>query len=74
MLHKLLSLPNMLICSTKDYAARADMQEQRHKKWTRLGPVRIFQCGHWIQLERREQLFLLLTNFADAQSAMLNDP
>ena len=73
-LYKFLSLPNMLICSTNDFATRADMQEQRHEKSAKLGPIRIFNCGHWIQLERREMLFRLLTNFADAEFAMLNDP
>lgn len=62
---KFLSLPNMLVASTKDYATRADMQEQRHKEWTKETRVEILDCGHWIQLEKREDLFHLLTSFAD---------
>ena len=72
-LYKFPSLPNMLICSTKDYATRADMQQQRHEMWTQWAPVRILDCGHWIQLEKREELFLILTSFADEEVAMLND-
>ena len=62
---KFLSLPNMLICSIKDYATRADMQEQGHRKWTTGDQVKVLECGHWIQLGKREELFRLLTSFAD---------
>lgn len=63
--NKFLTLPNMLICSTNDYAARAELQEQRHRKWTKKTRVEILDCGHWIQLEKREDLFRLLISFAD---------
>ncbi len=62
---KFLTLPNMLVVSTKDYATRADMQEQRQKEWTKKSKVEVVDCGHWIQLEKRAQLYELLTSFAD---------
>lgn len=63
--HKLLTLPNMLVVSTKDYATRADMQEQRHREWTKQTKVEVLDCGHWIQLEKRDELVGLLKSFAD---------
>lgn len=62
---KFLTLPNMLVVSTKDYATRADMQEQRHREWTEQTKVEVLDCGHWIQLEKREELVGLLSSFAD---------
>ena len=62
---KVLTLPNMLIVSTKDYATRADMQEQHHREWTKETKVEILDSGHWIQLEKREKLHELLVNFAN---------
>ena len=46
--NKFLTLPNMLICSTNDYATRADMQEHRHREWTKKTRVEVLNCGHWI--------------------------
>ncbi len=62
---KVLTLPNMLVVGTKDYATRADVQEQRHREWTKKTRVEILDCGHWIPLEKREELYYLLTSFAD---------
>ena len=62
---KLLTLPNMLVVSTKDYATRAEMQEQRHREWTKQTKVEVLDCGHWIQLEKRDELVGLLLGFAD---------
>ena len=62
---KLLTLPNMLVVSTKDYATRAEMQEQRHREWTEQTKVEVLDCGHWIQLEKRDELVGLLLGFAD---------
>ncbi|KAK0512524.1 hypothetical protein JMJ35_004541 [Cladonia borealis] len=62
---KFLTLPNMLVVSTKDYATRADMQEQRHREWTEQTKVEVLDCGHWIQLEKKEELVGLLSSFAD---------
>ena len=62
---KFLTLPNMLVVSTKDYVTRADMQEQRQREWAKTTKVEVLDCGHWIQLEKREELYHLLTGFAD---------
>ena len=62
---KFLTLPNMLVVSTKDYATRADMQEQSHRQWTKQTRVELLDCGHWIQLEKRDELFGLLESFAN---------
>ena len=62
---KFLTLPNMLVAATKDYATRADLQEERQRKWTKKTKVELLDCGHWIQLEKREELYHLLTSFAD---------
>ncbi|KAI9690116.1 MAG: hypothetical protein M1822_009077 [Bathelium mastoideum] len=61
---KLLTLPNLLIVSTQDYATRADMQEQSHRKWAKKPKVEVLECGHWIQMEKREELYQLLVSFA----------
>ena len=61
---KFLTLPNMLVVSTKDYATRADMQEQRHREWAKNSQIEVLDCEHWIQLEKREELNRLLTSFA----------
>lgn len=62
---KFLALPNMLVASTKDYATRADMQEQRQREWTKNTRVEVLDCGHWIQLEKKEEFYHLLTSFAN---------
>ena len=71
--YRFFSLPTMLICSSKDYATRADMAKQRRGKWTPVPPIKILDCGHWIQLEKREELFRLLTSFANQEAGMFND-
>jgi len=66
---KFLTLPNMLVASKKDYATRADMQEQRHREWTRNPRVEVLECAHWIQLEERDELSRLLIDFAGQTTA-----
>lgn len=61
---KHLTLPNLLVVSTKDYATRAEAQVMRSKEWVKNFEVETLDCGHWIPLERRDELSALLEKFA----------
>jgi len=60
---KVLTLPTRLVVSEKDYATRADVQGMRAKEWLKNPRVETRVCGHWIQLEKRDELFRLLESF-----------
>ena len=62
---KYLTLPNLLIVSTKDYATRADVQEQLARQWVKDLKVETLDCGHWVQLEKPNEYFELVRRFAD---------
>lgn len=61
-------VPTLLVVSDLDYVTRADMQSQNTAKWMagdnllRIETMR--NCGHWIQLERPNELHRLLQGFA----------
>jgi len=61
---KYLTLPNLLIVSTQDYATRPELQEMRSKEWVKKLRVVTLDGGHWIPLERKDELFPLLQEFA----------
>lgn len=61
---KKLTLPNLLVVSERDYATRADMQSQKAMELVESPRVEVLDCGHWIQLEKREELLKLLVGFA----------
>jgi soluble epoxide hydrolase/lipid-phosphate phosphatase len=63
---KLCPLPTLLVVSTLDYATRADMQVSKSKEWCPQLEIETLDCGHWIQLERPEELMALLERFAAA--------
>lgn len=58
-------LPTLLIVSEKDYVTRADMNIATTKERAPDLRVKNFaDCGHWIQLERPNELHQLLEEFA----------
>lgn len=58
-------LPTLLVVSEKDYVTRADMNIATTKEHTPDLRVKNFaDCGHWIQLERPDELHQLLEEFA----------
>ncbi|KAJ5263144.1 epoxide hydrolase [Penicillium angulare] len=58
-------LPTLLVVSEKDYITRADMNIATTKEHTPDLRVKNFaDCGHWIQLERPDELHQLLEEFA----------
>ncbi|MCJ1245436.1 hypothetical protein MMC30_002640 [Trapelia coarctata] len=63
---KYLTLPNMLVVSTKDFATRPELQEMRSREWVKDLRIETLDCGHWIPLERSEELFALLEDFTTA--------
>lgn len=62
---KQLTIPNLLVVAEKDYATRADVQSQRATELVQNARIEVLDCGHWIQLERREELVKLLVGFAE---------
>ncbi|ORY68268.1 putative epoxide hydrolase [Pseudomassariella vexata] len=57
-------LPTLLIVSDEDYVTRADMQIQKSKEWVPDLRIQILHCGHWIQLQKPEEVHRLLVEFA----------
>ncbi|KAI1823681.1 Alpha/Beta hydrolase protein [Xylaria intraflava] len=59
------NLPTLLVVSGEDYVTRADMQIPGTQKWASDLRIKNFEkCGHWIQLERSDELHALLVDFA----------
>ncbi|KAI0465542.1 Alpha/Beta hydrolase protein [Xylaria cf. heliscus] len=59
------NLPVLLVVSEEDYVTRADMQIPTTRKWVSNLIIKNFpRCGHWIQLERPDELKRLLVDFA----------
>jgi soluble epoxide hydrolase / lipid-phosphate phosphatase len=58
-------VPTLLVVSDLDYVTRADMQSQNTLKWAKQLRIETMRnCGHWIQLERPNELQGLLQGFA----------
>ena len=62
---KQLTIPNLLVVGDKDYATRADVQSQNARELIQNARIEVLDCGHWIQLERPEELLKLLIGFAE---------
>lgn len=61
---KFCKLPTLLIVSEEDYVTRADMNIAGTKPWVSDLRVKNLEgCGHWIQLERPEEVHRLLEEF-----------
>ncbi|KAI0455397.1 hypothetical protein F5B21DRAFT_472177 [Xylaria acuta] len=59
-------LPVLLAVSDEDYVTRADLQIPATQKWVSDLTIKNFpRCGHWIQLERPEELNGMLVGFAE---------
>ncbi|RYP25030.1 hypothetical protein DL765_000258 [Monosporascus sp. GIB2] len=62
---KLCKVPTLLVVSDKDYVTRADMQIMKAKEFVRDLHIQTVEgCGHWIQLDRADELHNLLDGFA----------
>lgn len=71
---RICKVPTLLIVSDQDYVTRADMQIMTSKKSVQDLRVEILVgCGHWIQLERAEELHRLLEAFATEAASGLVD-
>ena len=58
-------VPTLLIVSDEDYVTRAEVQVMKCKEWCPdLRIESLLGCGHWIQLERPEELHRLLEGFS----------
>ena len=62
---KILTMPTMVVVSTKDYVTRADMQLKSTKEFLKDCRVETLDCGHWIPLEARDELNSFLKSFAN---------
>nr|KMM69529.1 hypothetical protein CPAG_05844 [Coccidioides posadasii RMSCC 3488] len=58
--NKYLTLPNLFIQSTKDIAWGSETQVQKIKRWARNPRIENLECGHWPQLEKPDELFILI--------------
>ncbi|KAK0630335.1 putative epoxide hydrolase [Bombardia bombarda] len=58
------NVPTLLVVSEYDYITRADMQSANTIKWTPDLRVEKLECGHWIQLEKPDELQRLFERFA----------
>ncbi|KAI0508528.1 putative epoxide hydrolase [Xylaria bambusicola] len=59
-------LPVLLAVSDEDYVTRADLQIPATQKWVSDLTIKNFsRCGHWIQLERPEELNGMLVDFVE---------
>jgi pimeloyl-ACP methyl ester carboxylesterase len=59
-------VPTLLVVSDRDYVTRADMQREQTLKWANRRRIEtIRDCGHWIQLERPDDLQALLEEFVE---------
>lgn len=61
---KFCQLPALLVVSDQDYVTRADMQTQNTSKWVKELCIETLHCGHWIQLEKADELHKLLEDFS----------
>ncbi|RYP40478.1 hypothetical protein DL768_010624 [Monosporascus sp. mg162] len=58
-------VPALLVVSDLDFVTRADMQSQQTLKWAKQLRIETMRnCGHWIPLERPNELQELLQGFA----------
>lgn len=61
---KFCKVPTLLIVSDEDYVVRAEVSIMNCKEWCpNLRSESLTGCGHWIQLERPEEVHRLLENF-----------
>ncbi|ESZ95525.1 putative epoxide hydrolase [Sclerotinia borealis F-4128] len=64
--HIVQNAPALIIVSDEDYITRAEIAYQTASKWLRNFEIKKFEgCGHWIPLEKRDELSEALIRFAD---------
>jgi len=62
---KFVDAPTLVIISDQDYATRAEMAEQIAPARLRNFSIKkLTGCGHWIQLEKRDEFSEALVQFA----------
>jgi len=65
--HKFISIPTLVIVSDHDYVCRIEVAEQLSSNHLRNYKIKKFEkCGHWIQLERKDEFSEVLVQFAEA--------
>lgn len=57
-------VPTLLVVGDQDYVTRADMHSSNSVKWVKKLRIETLHCGHWIQLEKPDELHRLLEGFA----------
>ncbi|KAI7971949.1 hypothetical protein EIK77_007548 [Talaromyces pinophilus] len=61
---KSLDIPTVLVPGEHDYVCRLELQKPIAEKFLRNYRIEQFQCGHWIQHEKRDELVKLLEEFS----------
>ncbi|RAL64014.1 hypothetical protein DID88_003202 [Monilinia fructigena] len=73
--HIVQSAPTLVIVSDEDYVTRADVAYLEAPKLLRNFEIKKFEgCGHWIPLEKRDELSEALIKFADGLEANFEQP
>ncbi|KAA8565107.1 hypothetical protein MFRU_008g00880 [Monilinia fructicola] len=73
--HIVQSAPTLVIVSDAGYATPAEMAYHTSPNFLRNFGIKKFEgCGHWIQLERRDELSEALIKFADGLQAIFGQP
>lgn len=66
--NKFVNVPALVVVSDKDYVARAEVAEQVSPARLRNFTIKKFEnCGHWVQLEKKDEFSRILVDFAEAQ-------
>lgn len=61
---KSLDIPTVLVPGEYDYVCRLELQKPIAEKFLRNYRIEQFQCGHWIQHEKPDELVKLLEEFS----------
>ncbi|EJP66152.1 epoxide hydrolase, putative [Beauveria bassiana ARSEF 2860] len=62
-------VPTLFVAASQDFVTRADAQGANTRKWARDLRVKELDCGHWVQLEKPEELHSSLVEFAQQIAA-----
>ncbi|TVY80775.1 Bifunctional epoxide hydrolase [Lachnellula suecica] len=64
--HKFVDVPTLVVVGDEDFITRAELAEQMSEARLRDFKIRKVEgCGHWIQLEKREEFSGILVGFAE---------
>lgn len=62
--NKSLDIATVIVTGEYDYVCRPEMQKPSAEQFLRNHRIEQFQCGHWIQLEKPDELVKLLEEFS----------